>query len=112
MQNAMCLNLNVSSETLVISLRSPFPADSFRQVKYLPHIGNKNVNNSESERNEANSLVRKAASSCFCSFTSQSHWPEILKRNQLFSVRWSSEFLPHTVQMAAAVKYSVCLRLV
>lgn len=32
MQNAMCLNLNVSPETLVISLRSPFPADSFSEI--------------------------------------------------------------------------------
>lgn len=40
-QNAMYLNVNVAPETLVISLRSPFPADSFRQVQYLPHTGTK-----------------------------------------------------------------------
>lgn len=111
-QNAMYLNLNVFPGTLVISLHSPFPADSFRQVKYLPHVDNKNMDNGESERNEADSLARKAPSSCFCSFTSQSHRPEMLKWNQLLSVWGSSEFLSPTVQTAAAVKCNVCLKLV
>lgn len=41
MKNALYLNLNVSLESLSFFHVLPFPANSFRQVKYLPHIGTK-----------------------------------------------------------------------
>lgn len=82
----------------------------FIQVSKIPPTHRQQKHgNSESGRNETNSLVRQAISIYFCSFTSQRHWLEMLKLIQLLNIQGSLNSLFHTLHMAAAIKYSVCL---